>query len=108
MSFCIEISNIVKFTIKGAYKGADGAEKPFTFDLTADRLSAEDYADAIAGSNLGDFLTRVITGWSGLKDADGTALEFSADALERLLKLPGMATLVFKTYSAEVVVKEKN
>lgn len=108
MAFCIEISDTVKFTVKGSYKASDGVDKPFTFDLIASRLSADAYTDALSGATLGEFLAGVITGWSGLKHADGSAVEFSADALQQLLKLPGMATLVFKTYSAEIAVREKN
>ena len=108
MAFCIEISDTVRFTVKGSLKDETGAEKPFSFDLVATRLDADEYADAVSAGTLRDFLLNVITGWHGLKAADGGAQDFSADALARLLKLPGMATLVFKAYSADVIVKEKN
>ena len=108
MSICIVISDTVRFAVKGALRGQDGTQKPFDFELTARRLDTDAYQEAIASSSLGDFLRGVVTDWHKVLDDAGEPVPFGASAFERLLRMPGMASHIFKVYSAEVAVKEKN
>jgi hypothetical protein len=111
MAFNIEISDTVKFTVRFTTKDASGTEKPASFDLIARRLDVDEYKDALASETsvtFSDFLGTVVTGWEGVRDGAGTPVEFSQDGLRRLCKVPGLASLMFKTYGAEVSVKEKN
>ena len=59
------------------------------------------------GSLIG-FITDIATGWTGVNDGAGKPVEFTADALAKVCRVPGMATLIFKAYTAEVGAKEKN
>lgn len=43
-------------------------------------------------------LLEVVTGWSGVQDEDGNELEFSEEALERLLDIPAARIAMVTTY----------
>ena len=111
MAFNIEISDTVRFTVKFNVKDGAGVEKPASFDLIAKRLDVDEYKEALASETsvtFSDFLASVVTGWEGVRDGRGTPVEFSVDALRKLCKVAGLASLMFKTYGSEVSVKEKN
>ena len=111
MAFNIEISDTVRFTVRFSVKDETGSEKPASFDLIANRLDVDAYKEALASETsvtFSDFLARVVHGWENVRDGSGTPVPFSQDALARLCKVPGLASLMFKTYGAEVSVKEKN
>jgi hypothetical protein len=55
-----------------------------------------------------DFLADVVEDWSGVKDADDKPLPFNEDNLRALCRIPGIASLAFRTYLLEVGAKEKN
>jgi hypothetical protein len=111
LAFNIEISDTVRFTVRFATKDAAGTEKPASFDLIAHRLDVDAYKEALESETsvtFSDFLARVVTGWDGVRDGSGAPVEFTPDGLRKLCKVPGLASLIFKTYGAEVAVKEKN
>ena len=111
MAFNIEISDTVRFTVRFSTKDASGTEKPASFDLIARRLDVDEYKDALATETsltFSDFLCNVVEGWDGVRDGSGTPVEFSTDALRKLCRVPGLASLMFKCYGIEVSVKEKN
>lgn len=108
--FCIEIEDTVKFKVRGAFNAADGTSKPFDFDITATRLDVDAYKAAVSNTDatLADFLAGVVKDWSGVRDGTGKPVDYSEDALRRICKLPGLASLMFRTYGTEVGAKEKN
>lgn len=111
MAFNIEISDTVRFTVKFTTKDAAGTDKPASFDLIATRLDTDQYKAAIEGETsvtFGDFLCRTVKDWDGVRDGQGQPVVFSETALRQLCKVPGLAVLMFRTYGAEVAVKEKN
>ena len=111
MAFNIEISDTVRFTVRFTTKDGAGVEKPASFDLIARRLDVDEYKDALAQETsvtFADFLASVVQGWDGVRDGSGAPVEFTPDGLRKLCKVPGLASLMFKTYGAEVAVKEKN
>lgn len=111
MAIKIIVDDIVKFTIKGEFSDRSGKPAPFSFSLTCDRLDTE-AIDAVIHSNdgkkLSDFFAEITHDWSGVKDADDKPLDYSTQALEQLFKLPGLPSLAFRRYLAEIGAKEKN
>lgn len=111
MAITIEVSDTVGFTVKGSINSAKGVPQPFSFGLTADRLDSEQIQSKLhseAESTLTDFLVGVVQDWSGVKDAAGKPVDYSEEALRKLCCIPGVATITFKAYLAEVGAKEKN
>lgn len=111
MAISIVISDTVGFKVKGAINNAAGTPQPFDFNLTAMRLDADEIQDKLKSdgeSSITDFLVDVVSGWSGVKDADDKQLPYSEASLRALCKIPGIAGLAFRTYLAEVGAKEKN
>lgn len=111
MAFNIEISDTVRFTVRFTTRDGAGVEKPASFDLIARRLDTDEYKEALATETsvtFADFLANVVEGWDGVRDGNGNPVEFSADALRKLCRVPGLASLMFKAYGLEVSVKEKN
>jgi len=109
--FNIEISDKVKFQVKGSII-EDDKPKPFSFSLTCKRLDVDEYKDRVSARvdefSMADFVCEVAQDWGDVRDGTGSLVPFSDQALRSLLKVPGMAYLIFKTYGAEVGVKEKN
>jgi len=107
----IVISDTVGIKVKGTINDASGVAQPFDFALTCTRLDAEQIQAKLKSeseSSITDFLLDVITGWSGVRDADDKPLPYTEDALRQLCKIPGVSSLAFKTYLVEVGAKEKN
>lgn len=109
MSFKIAIGNTVQVPVKFTLK--DGAvNKLFALTLTATRKTPEEI-DEQPELTIKDFLLDNITGWSGqrlvLQDNDEPAA-FSRDALEYMLKQPGLLGIVWAAYQRECGGKEKN
>lgn len=111
MAIKIVISNTVKFKVKGSIKDEAGVDQPFDFSLTCMRLDADQIQSKLRGegdASVTDFLTDVVEDWAGVKDADDKALPYSEDNLRALCRIPGVASLAFRTYLTEVGAKEKN
>ena len=108
--FCIEIEDRVKFKVRGSFNSADGTAKPFDFDVVATRLDVDAYKSAVSDTDatMADFLASVVIDWSGVRDGAGKPVDYSEDALRKVCQLPGMASLIFRTYGTEVGAKEKN
>jgi hypothetical protein len=111
MAIKITISNKVKFKVDGTIKDAEGVDQPFNFSLTCKRLDSEEltkrFADA-DGSTLLAFLQEVTTDWASVNDDDGQPMPYSAEALSSLLRIPGLAMLVYTKYMTEIGAKAKN
>lgn len=113
MSIKIVVAPKVKFKVKGTFADETGKDVPFDFTLTAKRLDTDQIAEktslgADATTSVRDFVKEVVEDWSGVNDADGQALPFSTDALDGLLRLPGVALLVFRAFLDNNGAKEKN
>lgn len=110
MTICIEVSDTVAFRVSGHINSATGTAQPFDFKLTADRLDTDAIAAAFEDTsvNTTEFLVRVVRDWSGVRAPNGDTVPYSAEALRRLCKIPGVSAVAFKTYLAEVGAKEKN
>lgn len=109
MKFKIAIGNTVLVPVKFTLK--DGSvNKLFTFSLTAIRKTPEEI-DEQPELTIKDFLLENVTDWSGqrlvLQDNDEPA-PFSRDALDYLLKQPGLLGIVWTAYQRECGGKEKN
>lgn len=111
MGIKIVISNTVRFKVKGTIKDEAGTDQPFDFSLTCARLDAEQIQAKLrtdSEASVTDFLIDVVEDWAGVKDADDKALAFSEENLRALCRIPGVASLAFRTYLSEVGAKEKN
>jgi hypothetical protein len=111
MAIKIVISNTVRFKVKGTLKDEAGVDQPFDFSLTCMRLDSEQIQAKLrseSDASVIDFLCDVVEDWSGVKDADDKALPYTEDNLRTLCRIPGIASLAFRTYLLEVGAKEKN
>lgn len=111
MAIKIVISNTVRFKVKGTIKDESGVDQPFDFSLTCMRLDSEQIQSKLrseSDASVVDFLVDVVEDWSGVRDADDKPLPFTEDNLRALCRIPGIASLIFRTYLIEVGAKEKN
>lgn len=112
MSINIVISDTVGFKVEGAINDAAGTPQPFDFSLVCKRLDSDTIDEQMKGdftpAKVRDFFTAHTTGWARVRDAAGQEAPFSTDALASLLKIPGLPSLAFRKYIAEVGAKEKN
>lgn len=111
MAIKIIISDTVGFKVKGTINDAAGIAQPFDFGLTCIRLDADQIQVKLksdSDASVTDFLCDVVSGWSGVKDADDKQIAYSEESLRQLCKIAGVAAVIFRAYLAEVGAKEKN
>lgn len=111
MAIKIVISDTVGLKVKGTINDAAGVAQPFDFALTCIRLDADQIQAKLkseSDASITDFLADIITGWSGVRDADDKPIPYTEDALRQLCKIPGVANLAFKSYLLDAGAKEKN
>ena len=81
-----------------------GAAQPATVRVTARHKGREALAawiEGAAGSRDPEFLGSVVSGWSGVFDADGAEVPFSSEALARVLDAyPAAGRELFEQYLA--------
>lgn len=110
--FNIEIDDVVQFRVKGAMNTKDGVAKPFDFGLKCKRLDTDEFKAATNAEDgevtMADFMVRVTRDWLDVRDGSGKPVDFSEEALRTLCKVPGLASLMFRTYGIEAGAKEKN
>lgn len=112
MAIKIVVSDTVGIKVKGAINDAAGVPQPFDFGLTCTRLDADQIQAKLAPGgddrSIADFMVDLVSGWSGVRDADNKEIPYTEDALRQLFKIPGVAGLTLRTYITEVGAKEKN
>jgi hypothetical protein len=109
MAIKIQVSDIVRCTVRGTIADESGTPQPFDFAFLARRLDSEQLADTLnSDARIADFLVELVTGWSGVKNADNEAVPFSEAALRQLLLIPGLARLMLSAYVADCGAKAKN
>lgn len=113
MPIKIAISDKVGFEVKGKYHDEAGKPHSFAFFIVARRLDSDALNNALSDNDalVKEFVKEVACDWKGVADEDGNDIEFSAEALDRLLKTPGIPNLIFNTYLLNVAAtdaKQKN
>lgn len=109
MAITIEVSDLVKFKVKGTINDETGTAKPFDFWLTCERLDADELSAKIKGDgNITEFMVDLVRDWDEVRTLAGQKIPFSVDALRQLLAIPGVAYVSYRTYTVEVGAKEKN
>lgn len=83
---------------------ADGGQREYTFNVTFRALtrSEESGFDALNAASTDDFLRRIIVGWSGLEDEDGSPFEFSTENLNTLIDLHYVRMGIVQAYTAAI------
>lgn len=112
MAFKLVVSNTVAVPVAGRLPDASGRPVPFSFTLQARRLPAGELRQAIEANDrtVPEFLASLVEGWSGVQDDAGRELPFSAEGLNALLDIVGMAGVMFSAYleACGAKGKEKN
>lgn len=98
----------VKFTLKDK-----GVDRLFAFTLDCVRLEQDEITSRLEEKDkkVKDFMADLITGWDGQRlvlNEDDTPAAFSAEALDVLLNVPGVAAVIFSAYLKDAGAKEKN
>lgn len=112
MAFKLAVSNKILTRVKGVVS-EEGSDRAFDFQLEQDRVTQDELQKAITnrGEDAAAFIKRVTHGWRDqrlvLTDDDKPAA-FSAEALDVLLTISGMAGYCWQAYLAQVLVHEKN
>ena len=109
MKFKTAVGNIVQFPVKLSLR--DGlVDKVFPLTLTATRKTQEEIEETPELS-VKDFLLDVVSDWQGqrlvLLDNNEPAA-FSREALDYMLKQPGVLGVVWGAYQKHTASKEKN
>lgn len=111
MAIKITVSDRVGIKVKGTIKTETGSDQPFDFNLTCQRLDADQITARLkdeTDKTLTDFMVDVIEDWSGVRGDDDKPLPYTADSYRALCRIPGVATLAFRAYMTDVGAKEKN
>lgn len=83
---------------------ADGGQREYSFTATFRALtrSEEQGYDALNAASTDDFLRRIIVGWSGLEDEDGTPFAFSTANLNTLIDLHYVRMALVQAYTSAI------
>jgi hypothetical protein len=113
MAFKLAIDDKVGVRVEGKSRDKEGVEKPFSFILVCDRLTAEEMAKTVADKDetIFAFFEKVGHDWRKqtlVVDDDGKAAEFSVEALRVLMSMSGMAQLCWHSYIQQVAATAKN
>ena len=98
----------VKFTLKDK-----GIDRLFSFTLDAVRLEQDEISSRLEEKDkkVKDFMSDLITGWDGQRlvlNQDDTPADFSPEAMDVMLNVPGVASVIFNAYLKDCGAKEKN
>ena len=108
--FTLAIDNVVEVPVKFTLK-AGKVNKPFNVTLTARRLTPEESEAQPADLSIKEFLLDNVSAWADQRlvlDAAGQPAAFSREALDAMLKVPGVLMTVWAAYNRECGCKEKN
>lgn len=109
MTIKIKLSNLVKFRVKGEINDENGTKQAVDFSLTCERRPADDWKKIfVEGEKLSTGFAQITKGWGDVLGEDDKPLAYSADALEQLFSIPGVAQLAYVAYVTESGVKAKN
>ncbi len=105
--FKTAVGNIALVPVK--FTARDGAQiRKFEFTLTAKRADWEEYRDARFGDEalevMRDYLKENITDWTGQRFVlleNNEPAPFSPEALDHLLRQPGLLGVIFKAHYTE-------
>lgn len=111
MAIKLVVSDTVKFQVKGVIRNASGTDEPFNFSLICKRLNAEEIQAKFRADEdpqLVDFFAGITEDWAGVRDHEDKPAPYNVENLRSLFKLPGIASLTFRTYMSECGAREKN
>lgn len=100
MSFRLTVSDTVTVPVNGNMPDAAGKPARFSFTLKARRLSLSELRSLTEGDDrtAPQFLLDNVIGWEGVLDEDGNQVPFARAALEQMLEILGMASLILGAY----------
>ncbi len=108
----LAVADVVKVPVKFNLNTGNKISA-FAFSLACTRLDQKSLKQIVDDDNetISEVVKRIATGWQGqtlVLDADDKPAEFSADALDAMLSVPGVAPVAWTAYLKEVGAKEKN
>lgn len=106
MAFKLVVSKNVRANVAGSLRDEDGKPVKFEFVLLGERVDGE----SLAGRSVGDVLRQKVHGWDGVQDADGIAIPYSVEALDRVMNITGMAMVMYQALldASSAEAKAKN
>lgn len=128
MAIKIVLANLVAFAVAGTFNTENGKKESFDFRLTAKRMDQatldqtqvdlfsaakeqgnhRQITDLLCGT-ADDPESGLVSGWSGVRDADDAPLAYSPELLRKLINTyPGLHLAIWRAYQSECGAKEKN
>ncbi len=77
-------------------------EHQFKMRFRALTRTEEQQYDSFSAASTDEFLKRIVVGWEGLQDEDGTPLEFSDEALNMLIDLHYLRMGIMQAYTSAI------
>ena len=110
MTVLIEVDDVVRVPVEGQLVDKSGQRVDFSFKIDMRRLTQDEFDAELSnpGIDTKTLVTREACGWDGVLNRDGDAVPFSAEALQRFLRIPGMTNMVWVAYASHAGVQAKN
>lgn len=109
MAIKIVLSNLVKFRVRGEINDENGNKQAVDFSLTCERHPADEWPKIfVEGEKLSQGFAKITKDWGDVLDEKGQPVPYSAEALDQLFSIPGVAQLTYVAYVTESGVKAKN
>ncbi len=113
MAFKLAISPKVLFGVTLMVANDNGNKDTFKFDILAERRTSEEMRKTITDETMqvDAFLADIAKGWEKQRlvlEEDGTPAQFSPEAFQKMLEVPGAPAVIYQSYLKAITAKEKN
>nr|WP_182312380.1 hypothetical protein [Comamonas testosteroni] len=110
MTVLIEVDDVVRVPVEGQLVDKSGQRVDFSFKIDMRRLTQDEFDKELTnpGIDTKTLVTREACGWDEVLNREGDPVPYSAEALQRFLRIPGMTNMVWVAYANHAGVQAKN
>lgn len=110
MTVLIEVDDVVRVPVEGQLVDKSGQRVDFSFKIDMHRMSQDEFDKELSnpGIDTKTLVTREARGWDEVLNREGDPVPYSAEALQRFLRIPGMTNMVWVAYASHAGVQAKN
>lgn len=110
MTVLIEVDDVVRVPVEGQLIDKAGQRVDFSFKIDMHRMTQEEFDKELTNPGIDtlSLVTREARGWDEVLNREGDPVPYSAEALQRFLRIAGMTNMIWYAYASNAGVQSKN
>ena len=110
MTVLIEVDDVVRVPVEGQLVDKSGQRVDFSFKIDMHRMDQDEFDKELSnpGIDTKALVTREARGWDEVLTREGVSVPYSAEALQRFLRIAGMTNMIWYAYASHAGVQAKN